>query len=302
MTSRIGILGAGAIGQLLCWQLRHHQPILLGRQAAPDCFIHTDLDGQRHRFSPQYRQLNDKKLSDIGLLIVTVKAYQVMDALLPLLSSLSADCAVLLLHNGMGPHLQLAPVLQGRDLLLGTTSQGALREASGRDCWHVRHTGTGLTQIGLLNGNPARSKSRVQPLLDAIANAEWTEDILMALWQKLAVNAAINPLTAIHNCRNGELATAGHCATIQAIVAELVTTAAADGIILDESALLARVYQVITLTANNFSSMHQDVAHGRQTEIDAINGFVVSRAEALGIDTPYHRDMMAKVRALGSVQ
>lgn len=292
--TRIAILGAGAIGQLLCWQLRTHDPILLGRHAPPGGFEHTDLDGVLHSFTPEYRPLATAALDDIGLLIITVKAYQVVDALRPLLPGLPSHCALLLMHNGMGPHLELESLLAGRSLLLGTTSQGALKEG----LWHIRHTGKGLTQIGLLCGDADSGKTKVEPLLDKIENSEWVENILAALWQKLAVNAAINPLTAIDDCPNGELADPKYRELIQAIVTELHTAAAADGITLDKTALLDRVYQVITLTSGNFSSMHQDVAHGRLTEIDAINGFVVKRAASHGLDAPANLSMLEQVKAL----
>ncbi len=292
--NRIAILGPGSIGQLLCWQLRHHKPVLLGRSPAPDALVHTDIKDVHHSFTPEYRPLDKARLDDIGLLIVTVKAYQVLDAITPLLQDLPADCAILLMHNGMGPHLELAQLLNGRSLLLGTTSQGALKQG----LWHIRHTGKGLTQIGLLCGDADSGKTRVEPLLDKIENSEWVDDILAALWQKLAVNAAINPLTAIHDCRNGALAADEYRELIHAIVAELVKAAAADSIVLDETTLLERVYKVIALTANNFSSMHQDIAHGRQTEIDAINGFVVKRAQANGLEALANLSILEQVKSL----
>ena len=293
----IGILGAGAIGQLLYWQLRRYEPVMFGRSAAPTTLTYTNLDGYTYHQPIQYRHLATADFTDIQLLIITVKAYQVIDAVKPLLTYLPKTCNLLLLHNGMGPHLTLAPLLDGRNLFLGTTSQGALRKQQ----WHVCHTGKGLTQVGLLVGQfeqPDSAKTIVQPLLDTLEPVQWTEDILSALWQKLAVNAAINPLTAIHDCRNGTLAEAQYQTRISKIVNELIETAKAEQIMLDKTALLKRVYEVIKLTAGNYSSMHQDVSHNRQTEIDSINGFIVQQAKTHNIAVPTNQQIIEQVKSL----
>ncbi|QYJ96795.1 2-dehydropantoate 2-reductase [Shewanella alkalitolerans] len=293
--SKIVILGAGAIGQLIFHQLSAYgvTPALLGRDASADSqtLEFTNLEGETVTRQAQF--IDKSMLASCELLIVCVKAYQVEAALLPLLDALPTDTHILLLHNGLGPHLSVAPHLAGRGLSLGTTSQGALK--LGR--WQIRQTGAGLTQVGHAQG-PRLADNLRQALLGAIHNSEWCEPILPMLWQKLAINIAINPLTAINDCRNGELAGAKFTPTIHALVQEVVAVANADGIALDQAQLTERVYQVIQLTASNYSSMHQDIHHGRQTEIEAITGYLLSRAAEYGVATPANEAIYRQLKSL----
>jgi 2-dehydropantoate 2-reductase len=119
------------------------------------------------------------------------------------------------------------------------------------------------------------------------------------LWTKLAVNAAINPLSAILGLPNGELLRLpGARAQLIAAAAEVGVVAQAAGIALPVDPV-ARALQVAEATAPNRSSMLQDVEAGRRTEIEAITGAVVARAEALGVPVPVNRELLAQVRALG---
>lgn len=304
----IAILGAGAVGQLICRQL-----VAAGMKVG---FIGRNNAGSSQQmlsFSPLV-SVNDHQqqpqaihysvpilaadaLGNIRLLIVCVKAYQVLEALSPLLKHLPNQCHILLLHNGMGPHLALAPLFDGqacgRGLSLGTTSQGVLRQAR----WQIKQTGHGLTQFGHFAGIPLDEHYR-HDLLQAIPNSEWVDAIIPCLWQKLAVNAAINPLTAIHSCHNGTLAQPAFSSTISSILDELVKVAAHDGISLDRHHLQERVYRVIQLTAANYSSMHQDIAHHRRTEIDQINGYVSERAKAHNLNAPVNTTLWELVKQL----
>lgn len=304
----IAILGAGAVGQLICHQLTTAGMSvgLIGRDSIASIqqtLSVTPLapanDNQQKTHALQYSVpiLAANALDNIRLVIVCVKAYQVLDALLPLLNQLPRQCHILLLHNGMGPHLALAPLIDaqadGRGLSLGTTSQGVLRQAS----WQIRQTGQGLTQFGHFAGTELTEHYR-NALLTAIPNSEWVDAIVPCLWQKLAVNAAINPLTALYQCPNGTLAEPDFSEMIKGILDELVTVATLEGVPLDKQLLHDRVYQVIRLTAGNFSSMHQDIAHQRRTEIDQINGYICERARAHGLSAPVNADLWARVKQL----
>ncbi|ABM00762.1 ketopantoate reductase family protein [Shewanella amazonensis] len=295
--SRIGILGAGAVGQLIAHQLASAGtlPFLLDRQltAITEPYSLTDLNGNRNTLN--FAKSNDKQalLGELDLLIITVKAYQVIDAVTGALPGLSPHCHLLLLHNGLGPHEEVAALLDGRGLTLGTTSQGALRLGK----HDLKQTGSGLTQLGHCTG-PAMAPGLKTLLLSAIPGSEWVEAILPALWQKLAVNACINPLTAIHGICNGELADNAYQATIAGVLRELVEVARTQGIELQEESLSARVYEVIRLTAANRSSMRQDVDHKRKTEIDAINGYLVSLGHRHSIATPTNRALVDAIHTL----
>ena len=304
----IAILGAGAVGQLICRQLTvaGMNVGFIGRsalEASQQVLSFTplasadDKQQQIHAIPYSVPILTADALDNIRLVIVCVKAYQVLDALSPLLKQLPNQCHILLLHNGMGPHLALAPLIDaqanGRGLSLGTTSQGVLRQAP----WLIKQTGQGLTQLGHFTGAELTEHYR-NALLAAIPNSEWVDTIVPCLWQKLAVNAAINPLTALYQCPNGKLAEPDFSGMINSILDELIMVAAHDGVSLDKSFLHDRVYQVIRLTAGNFSSMHQDIAHQRRTEIDQINGYICERAQAHGLSAPVNAELWARVKQL----
>jgi len=313
----IAILGAGAVGQLICRQLvaAGMKVGFIGRNAlgsseqllscsplvSANDYQHSDQhDDQQQAQAIHYSVpiLAADALDNIRLLIVCVKAYQVLDALSPLLKHLPSQCHILLLHNGMGPHLALAQLIDGQagggsGLSLGTTSQGVLRQAP----WQIQQTGQGLTQFGHFAGFPLDEHYR-HALLHAIPGSEWVDAIIPCLWQKLAVNAAINPLTAIHNCNNGALAQPEFCDTISNILDELVNVAAHDGISLDRRNLQERVCRVIELPATNYSSMHQDIAHQRRTEIDQINGYICERAKVHNLSAPVNVKLWGLVKQL----
>ncbi|HEW9976987.1 TPA: 2-dehydropantoate 2-reductase [Shewanella algae] len=299
---QIGILGIGAIGQLLAQQLATAglEPWLLPRANTPSLAeqgekqVYTlELGDQSLQTSFLCLAQDSSKLKQLELLLVTVKAYQVEAALEPLLPKLHPNCRILLLHNGLGPHQSLAAKLNGRPLSLGTTSQGALKLSSN----HIRQTGSGLTQIGDLIGAPMPEVMKTV-LLNAIPGSQWSDTILEALWQKLAVNAVINPLTAIHRVNNGALAAPEFEGTICAILDELLQVAKQEGIALTFDTLHARVKEVIRLTAANYSSMYQDLKHGRKTEIDYINGYLQQRAEQYGLTLPINSELVAQIKAL----
>ncbi|MGL4381142.1 MAG: 2-dehydropantoate 2-reductase [Vibrio sp.] len=285
----IVVLGPGAVGALWALHLHGagHQVSLWSRQPQAQVTLQLD-DGQPVTFNNQ----NLAALANADLVLITVKAWQVAAAFAPLLAHLQRETILLFMHNGMGAVEALHHSIADFPILLATTTHGALKTTISQ----VRHTGLGQTQIGADNPLGARCDFMAEVLQHALAPVTWNPDLQPALWHKLAINCAINPLTAIHQCQNGALAATEFTPTITAILDEVTAVMRAESIAFDDAALRTSVYQVINATAANYSSMQQDIFHQRPTEIDFINGYVVAKAKQHGIATPVNNELYAQIK------
>jgi 2-dehydropantoate 2-reductase len=108
----------------------------------------------------------------------------------------------------------------------------------------------------------------------------------------------INPLTAIHNLKNGELTNIQYNVDISNICFEISKVMRALDYPIDSTELVKNVQQVIAATANNYSSMHQDIKFKRRTEIEFINGYVTSKATDLNIKVPHNQRLLEQIRQL----
>lgn len=221
--------------------------------------------------------------SPAALLFIPVKAYAVLPCLEQLQPRLGPDTQIVISHNGMPDLTTLKQHIAGNQgLWFLSTSQAALRTATG-----VRHTGAGSSTLAPLNGNALSKRYKVESWLNiALGPVTVTTDIRTTLWRKLAVNAAINPLTAIHGFNNGALTAAEFQSQIEAIVSEVCLVAFAEGIALPLAETLQQVQRVIAATAANYSSMLQDIRAGRRTELAAITGYLVNTAARHRIAVP----------------
>ncbi|MFO4670010.1 2-dehydropantoate 2-reductase [Vibrio cholerae] len=287
----IVVLGPGAVGSLWALHLHRagHQVALWSRQSQPTLELQLD-DSEPVLFSNQSLEI----LANADLLLITVKVWQVEAALLPLLPHLNRDTILLFMHNGMGAVEAISESLTHFPVLFATTTHGALKATLNQ----VSHTGFGQTQVGPFNALGARCDFIADVFNHALAPVTWNPEIQQALWRKLAVNCAINPLTAIHQCANGALAAPEFTPIITAILGEVAAVMQAEAISVEAEALRDGVYQVIQATAANLSSMHQDVFHRRPTEIDFITGYVVRKGEQHGIATPVNRALYQQIKTL----
>ena len=76
--------------------------------------------------------------------------------------------------------------------------------------------------------------------------------------------------------------------------------AGARGVHLSYDDPVGGVEEVCRLTAANRSSMLQDIERGVRTEIEYINGAMVSEGEATGTPTPFNWTLLQLVRGLES--
>ncbi|WP_332418997.1 2-dehydropantoate 2-reductase [Vibrio metschnikovii] len=287
----IVILGPGSIGRLWAYQLHKagHQVALWGTQPVGErCLILDDLPP----ITLAYNQ--PATLEQADLLLVCVKAWQVETALLPLLDKLAPQTILLLIHNGMGALDTLTEPLSDHPLLMATTTHGALKQGA----HHVMHTGQGTTQLGAVNAQGERCDFLVDVLNHALPHVLWTDNIRYALWHKLAINCAINPLTAIENCRNGQLADANYRPLLNQLINELVSVMRAEQVPIEPQQLTESIDHVIEATSQNYSSMQQDVAHQRPTEIDFITGYVIKKAAQHSLAVPVNQSLYQHIHSL----
>lgn len=292
---QLAIVGKGAIGGLIgfkCHQLGYDYQHLIKTQQQP-LFKVTDIAGVSHNFKSNSSVIT--KPNPFDLLILPVKAYQVMLVLKQLEPFIQPQHTIVLVHNGMGTIEQVKQMLPNNPLVAATTSYGAFKP----DASTLLETGLGQTHLGWIGNVDKTLKQSIEPLLSALLPpSSWHQDISLALWKKLAINAVINPLTAIHKLKNGELADIKYNANISNICFEISMVMGALGYSIHSTELVESIQQVITATANNYSSMHQDIKLKRRTEIEFINGYVTSKAAELDIKVPHNQRLLEKIRQL----
>ncbi|MGR5160388.1 2-dehydropantoate 2-reductase [Vibrio owensii] len=285
------ILGPGAVGSLWAtkFKLAGHNVSLWGRSSNSEQLLQLD-DNPAINFSNQHIP----SVQNADLIVVTVKAWQVESAIEPLLPYISEDTIVMLLHNGMGTALLLEAKLPDNPLIVATTTHGAYKPSKEQ----VLHTGQGNTQLGGFNAKGAQCDFLAEVMNHALPEVNWNPNINAALWTKLAINCAINPLTAIHQCKNGELAAPEFATELANITRELVEVMNKEGIKVDFDSLHTTIMQVVNATAANYSSMRQDVFHQRRTEIDFITGYLLKAAEKRQISTPENAKLYQRIKQI----
>ncbi|WP_435177473.1 ketopantoate reductase family protein [Halorussus sp. AFM4] len=277
------VFGAGSLGSLVGGLLaREHAVTLVGRDPHVARVREAGLRvGGQYDVTVWPDATTDGTGLAADLAVVTVKAFDT-EAAARTLATGGFDAA-LSLQNGMGNEETLARFLDC-PVLAGTATYGAvLREPGLVEC-----TGRGDIVLGPREGGTSEAADAVGRAFSA-AGIETTvaDDMPRRLWGKLAVNAGINATTALARVENGALLD-GPAREVAADAArETARVARAEGVDLNDDEAVRAVERVAEATAANDSSMRQDVAAGRRTEVEAISGYVVARADAHGVgDTP----------------
>jgi 2-dehydropantoate 2-reductase len=304
VSDSILILGTGALASLFAARLAATgvRVTMLGTWTAGLDALRRDgvrIDRPDHTEQryPVHATSSVRDCEGTRLALVLVKSWQTDRAADQLAGCLSSDGLALTLQNGLGNREKLERALGASRVALGISTTGATLVGPG----HVRPGGEGIISLG------AASTQESQPQLDALADlmerAGFAVEIVVntdaLLWSKLAINAAINPLTALLRCPNGELLHRPSARTLMAAAArEAAAVAAALGLELTYPDPVAAVEDVAHRTGVNCSSMLQDVLRGASTEIDAICGAIATIGEQHGVSTPVNQMLWHLIRAV----
>jgi len=234
--------------------------------------------------------LDPEDYQNIQFAFVLVKSWQTNRAADQLAGILPSDGVVLTLQNGIGSGSTLKAALGEERVVQGVTSIGATLLGPGK----VRPGGEGEI---ILCDHPRMDKL-ISFLKKAGFQTAVVSDLSSVIWEKLVINTAINPLTGLLGVPNGALLASRAARKILEQAAEETAAVAAAqgiGIVTQNPAQAAR--KVAAATAENHSSMLQDLLRGAPTEIEEICGAVVARADQLGLPAPVNRLLLGLIRA-----
>ncbi len=293
---RVLIFGAGALGSLIGALLsKRNEVTLVGRRG------HTSsIQAEGLRISGHTEMLarpsvveRVEDLSGYDYVFLTVKSYDTRSAMKSL-AKLPGLSTVVTMQNGLGNLETIGEY--ANNVIGGTTSHGATLRRPG----DVVHAGMGDTVAGIYKGVSRESLDSLAGELTACGmRTDVTENLSGEVWAKAIVNAGINPLTAILGARNGYLLENPEVTgMLEDVCFEAIEVATTCEIPLPKDDLVERTKRVARMTAQNMSSMLQDVVRRRKTEIDSITGEIVRRGNDRGVPTPLNSALLAVVKGM----
>jgi len=292
--SKIAVMGAGAVGCYYGGMLARagHEVTLVARPQHVEAVRKNGLRLESKDFDERIRMGAAEDASGVRgaeLVLFSVKSPDTERAGAAMAPHLGRDAAILTLQNGVDNAERLAATLK-REVLPAVVYVAVEMAGPG----HVKHHG----RRELLIGRSPTSARIAKMFGDAGVPVEVSDNVVGALWQKLIVNCAYNALSAITQLPYGRMAKGeGVPAIMQDVVDECLAVARAAGVTVPGD-LLAAVPKIAETMPGQFSSTAQDLARGKPTEIDHLNGYVVRKGAALGVATPVNRLLLALVKLL----
>ncbi|MBA45575.1 MAG: hypothetical protein CMB31_03195 [Euryarchaeota archaeon] len=301
---RLGIFGTGAIGVLLTYKLikAGHNPFIYSRgesfSTLQERGIIVHSESSIDVLTPiEYSILNSQQSLDIA--IICCKQNSVSELTIIAEKHLVSDGFVIAIQNGLG-HLNRVASVVGRGRTIGACiTHGSNRIGPAE----IKLGGEGRIIIGPLDkqnfsGRPGLFERLIEMFDDANLSPVSSPEILPSIWEKLLLNLAINPISAICGVRNGVLLSSPLNELAISVMMEGATVAELEGIQIDFEKLQSSLNEVLISTAENRCSMLQDVMNGIPTEVDWICGAIVERAEIHGVPVPRTQTLWDLVRGL----
>jgi 2-dehydropantoate 2-reductase len=294
------IVGSGAMALLFGSRLAasSQQVTLLGTwqegiQAINQSGIQVFGDQQKDGF-PARGVTDLSELPPVKLALFLVKSWQTERAAKQLAQILDPDGIVLSLQNGLGNIEILGEILGKGRVAMGVTTYGATLIGPGV----VRPGGEGVISI--------QDHPGLDPLINCLKQSGFSvqveEDLSGLIWSKLIINVAINPLTALLNVNNGQLLDNKYSKVLMSLAAqEARNVARALEIEPGYEYPVSAVEAVAAATADNISSMLQDIRRGAPTEIDAMCGAVLRAGMSVNLKTPVNEIMLLLIQARESI-
>jgi len=248
-------------------------------------------EGERRLPIPAFDE--PQKRMDVDYAVVLCKLYDTESTLQRFGGAIGPRTIVVTLQNGIGAMETLPRLFAAKErIVYGVTTYSADLPEPGV----VEVGGAGSTHLASAESGPPREA--VLALADLWTRAGFatvvSPEALAMIWEKLAFNAAMNPICAVAKLSAGDAWRHPACrALAEDVVAEIARVAACERVAVDAARVLERIDEACRegASARHLPSMLQDVMKRKRTEIGAINGAVARLAERHGVDAPANRTL-----------
>jgi 2-dehydropantoate 2-reductase len=292
MRMKIAVMGAGAVGCYFGGLLARagHDVTLIGRPNHVEAILANGLLLETREFKasiPMMAATDPSSLDSPDLVLFCVKSADTETAGRSIAPRLHPDSLILSLQNGVDNAARLSAAI-GYAVIPAVVYVGTEMAGPG----HVRHHGRGELLIGA-----SSSSDRIATMLTAASiPTTVSSDIDQALWAKLIINCAFNAMSAVAQIPYGPLREVdGAGDVIVSVVEECRAVAQACGVSTPDD-MAEKTLALPASMPNQLSSTAQDLARGRSSEIDFLNGYVVRKGAELGIRTPTNQALQVMVK------
>jgi 2-dehydropantoate 2-reductase len=296
---KVAVMGAGAVGCYFGGMLARagHDVVLIARPRHVDAIEESGLHMETRTFDEHVRLAASSEpdaVQGAQLVLFCVKSTDTESAGALIRPHLAPGALVLCLQNGVDNADRLRAVLPGDAVAAAVVFVDTEMAGPG----HLKHHGRG----DLVIEPSALSDTVTQALIAAGVPAEVSANVRGALWAKLILNSAYNAVSAIAQLPYGKTVQGvGIQDVMRDVVAECLAVAKAEGVEVAGD-VHAAVDKLAGSMPNQYASTAQDLARGKPTEIDYLNGLIVKRGEALGVPVPANRVLWAMVKLLEGKQ
>ena len=297
MSRRVAVLGAGAVGCYFGGMLARagHPVTLIGRATHVDAFRKSGLHFEGLKFDERIAveaSTSAEAVRGAKLVLFCVKSTDTDEAAAAMAPFLDADALVANLQNGVDNAKRIQARISQPVI---PACVYAATEMAGPG--HLKHHGRGDLVIGTLGTASPEALASVKASFEAAGvPVAISDNVAGDLWAKLVANCAYNAVSALSQLPYGVMIQGtGVRELMRDVTEEVVAVAKADGVRMPPD-MLERVYGIAKAMPTQHSSTAQDLARGKPTEIDHLNGYVVRRGEALGVATPANRALWALVK------
>jgi 2-dehydropantoate 2-reductase len=306
--SRVAVMGAGAVGSYFGGMLaRAGIPVtLIGRRDHVEAIRRDKLFLDTVTFQERVAvgaSTDPAAVADADVVLFCVKGVDNEAAARSIAAHLAADAIVVSLQNGVD-NIETIRAASGIDALPAVVYIAAALPQPG----HVKHLGRGELAIGeLTNGAGPSSSSmrsaRVEKIAALFSSAgvpcRISDYIEADIWAKFIMNCAGNAVTAIAQCSYAEAAKNPASRELMSrLIDETVAVARAAGIRLPNVNFMEEGIKSLATFGAATSSTAHDLARGKPTEINLLNGYVARRGQELGVATPCNFSVYAMVKLL----